>query len=131
VPAPLVSWQGYVGLVGHPAPAIDLYAYLGTEQASSRAFTASGSTGGFGNGVTNNTGCYVQDPAAACGPNRKSATQVTLGGWWPLLRGDWGKVLAGAEYSYTWINTFKGGTGGAPRTNEQVFILGLRYVPSQ
>jgi len=130
-PSPLRSWQGHVGLLAHPSRAINLFAYAGKEQADSRTFADGANIGGYGNGVTNNAGCYVQNAAASCDPDRRSATQVTFGGWWRVRHGDWGTVMAGAQYSYTWINTFQGQSGGAPRTNEQVVVLGIRYLPTE
>jgi hypothetical protein len=73
--APIPEIQALVGLVGHPTPSIDLYAYAGVEQAYSTAFTVNGNLPfGYGNLLYNNSGCLheaasVTAAATTCAAN--------------------------------------------------------------
>ena len=134
-PAPIPEVQAMIGLVGHPTPRIDLYGYVGTEQESRTAFeeVIKGKPTGFGYGsvLYSNTTCDIELGAASgCVGNTSGLTQGTLGGYYKFIKGPWGTMEAGAQYSYTRRQVFSG-VGGAPYANEQVVMVSLRYLPFQ
>lgn len=129
-PAPIPEVQALVGLVGHPTPDVDLYTYVGTEQAGKTAFTAGGKGYGYGSPLFVNSGCDVELSPLTCTGNTSGITQGTVGGWWRFLHGDFGTMQFGAQYSYTHRQAFPG-VGGAPSTDENIVMVSLRYLPFQ
>ena len=133
-PAPIPEVQAMIGLVGHPTPRIDLFSYVGTEQESRTSFNEviKGKNTGFGYGsvLYSNAGCDVELSPLTCTGNTSGLTQGTLGGYYKFIKGPWGTMEAGAQYSYTHRQIFLG-VGGAPYANEQVIMVDLRYLPFQ
>jgi hypothetical protein len=129
-PAPIPEVQALIGLVGHPTPDVDLYTYVGTEQAGKTAFTVAGKGYGYGSPLFVNSGCDTELSPLACTGNTSGITQVTIGGWWRFLHGDFGTMQFGAQYSYTRRQAFQG-IGGAPSTDDNMVMVSLRYLPFQ
>jgi hypothetical protein len=129
-PAPIPEVQALIGLVGHPTPEIDLYTYAGTEQAGKTAFTVAGKGYGYGSPLFVNSGCNTELSPLACTGNTSGITQATIGGWWRFLHGDFGTMQFGAQYSYTRRQAFEG-IGGAPKTDDNMVMISLRYLPFQ
>ncbi len=130
-PVALPEVQALVGVVGHPNPAFDLYAYAGTEQTSRRSFDV-GKTGyGYGSALYANSTCGIELGAASgCVGNTSGVSQGTLGGWWKFIHGPYGTMQTGLQYSYTDRSIFKG-VGPTPKTNDNMVMLSLRYYPFQ
>jgi hypothetical protein len=132
--APVPEIQALVGLVGHPTPSIDLYAYAGVEQAYPTAFTVHGTLPfGYGNLLYDNSGCLheaasVAAAAMTCAANTERVWQITGGFWWDVYKGDFGRLRVGGQGSYTERSVFAG-IGGGPNTNEGIFMASLRYYP--
>ncbi len=129
-PVALPEIAALVGLIGHPTPTVDVYAYLGTEQAGARAFEVNGKGYGYGSPAYSNAGCDVLLSPVACVGNTAGITQATGGFWWRFLQGDAGTMQAGAQYSYTRRQIFAG-IGGAPHTDNNIVIVSFRYFPFQ
>ncbi len=135
-PVTLPEWDALVGLVGHPSPAVDVYGYLGTEQViSPRSFDAENAgklTGyGYGNPLYNNTGCEVElSPASTCTANTSGIVEGTVGTWYKFIRGAWGTMQVGAQYSYVHRSVFQG-VGRTPQTDDNMVFLSFRYYPFQ
>jgi len=130
-PVPLPEIQALVGLVGHPTGNIDLYTYAGTEQEQARDFTVAGKGFGYGSPLYDNATCDIELGASSgCVGNTSGVWQVTLGGWWRFVHGWYGTMELGGQYSYTHRQIFDG-IGGAPSTNEQIFMTSFRYLPFQ
>jgi hypothetical protein len=129
-PAPIPEVQALVGLVAHPDPAVDVYGYVGTEQAGRTSYTVAGKGFGYGSELFTNTGCFTELSAATCTGNTSSLTQGTVGAWWKFLHGNFGTMEMGAQYSYTKRNIFNG-IGGSPSTDESIVLLSFRYLPFQ
>ncbi len=131
---PLPEVEALVGIIGHPTPAWDLYAYAGTERVEKETWSFSGGTGGntgYGNPRANTSGCNFETPANSnCSPFTSSIEQLTLGAWWRLYQGRYGNMAIGAQGSYTRRNAFAG-TGGAPSTDEDIVMTSFRYYPFQ
>lgn len=129
-PVPLPEVIALAGLVGHPIPSVDLYSYVGTEQIGQRSFTTAGKGYGYGSPLYTNIGCGVELSTAGCVANTSGLVQGTLGGWWRFLKGDYGTMEVGGQYSYT-RRTIFGAIGGHSGTDENTVMLSLRYLPFQ
>ena len=135
-PKPLPEYAILAGLVAHPTPALDLYSYVGTEQVSRASFNAGGRPFGYGNPGYSNAGCRTELSPLACVGNTSGLTQGTLGAWWRFLKGGFGTLQAGGQYSYTQRTIFPG-TGptaasrSSPTTADNMFLFSFRYLPFQ
>lgn len=131
------------GLTLHATPQTDLYAFAGGEFAGKNPqWNAVGRTmyvGGYGNPYYNNLGCGFENDAAVngvatsapvfpCSGQTKSLRQLTGGVWHTVLEGSFGKLRAGAQYSYTVRDAFVG-WGATPRGTENMVYTSLRYYP--
>ena len=125
--APIPEIQAMVGLVGHPTEALDLYLYAGLEEPGRTAFTVGGKPFGYGNALYDNSGCLTEG-STVCAANTSRIWQVTGGPWYRLYKGDYGTLQVGAQISYTRRNIFSG-IGGAPSTDDLIFMTSLRYLP--
>ncbi|WP_428376310.1 hypothetical protein [Lichenicoccus sp.] len=135
-PQPLPEIIALAGLVAHPASRFDLYAYVGTEQITHRESYTEGKKGyGYGSPLYSNVGCDTEQPitsplAQPCTANTSGVVQGTLGAWWRFLRGDYGTMQTGIQYSYTRKTAFEG-VGGSPSTDDNMIFLSFRYLPFQ
>ena len=129
-PVPLPEIQALAGLVYHPVPTVDLYAYAGTEQVQRRSFAQGGKGYGYGSPLYVNTGCYVELSAQPCQANTSGVVEGTAGAWWRFLHGNYGTAQVGAQYEYIRRSVF-GGVGGSKGTDDNVLLLSFRYLPFQ
>ena len=133
-PVPLPEVAALVGLYGEPVKSVQLYAYVGTEQITQRkSFTEGGKPYGYGSPLYDNAGCNIEQPttsplAVACVGNTSGIVQGTVGAWWKFLKGDFGNMQTGVQYSYTRRNAFDG-VGGAPKTDDNMLFFSFRYYP--
>jgi hypothetical protein len=138
-PLPIHERMILVGATLHATPQTDVYAFAGGEFASPDAqFSNNGPTviaGGYGNFDYNNTGCFIENepgtlPAALtnCAGQIKSIRQLTGGIWHTFYQGPYGKIKAGAQYSYVVKDAFQG-VGGAPKATENMLLTSVRYYP--
>ncbi len=137
-PKPLGEYTLLAGLTAHPTPLIDIYSYVGTEQISRTSFNLGGKPFGYGNPLYANGGCNIElSAASACIGNTSGFTQGTLGGWWRFLKGSFGTLQAGAQFSYTKRDIFPGaGTVAGTRapsasTDDSMVYFSFRYLPFQ
>ena len=135
-PLPLPEVIAMVGAVAHPVKSIDLYSYVGTEQITHREAYTEGKKGyGYGSPLYSNAGCNTEQPIATtlvepCTANTSGVVQGTVGAWWRFLKGDYGTMQVGTQWSYTRKTAFYG-VGGAPRTDENMVYFSFRYLPFQ
>lgn len=142
-----------LGATLHATPDTEIYAFAGGEFASKNPqYALYGPNlvfGGYGNPFFNNIGCNVENEAVtalpflsggtaaanvpigglfSCAGQIKSIRQITGGFWHTFYEGPFGRLRAGAQYSYTIKDGFFG-IGGAPRATENMFYTSLRYYP--
>ena len=132
-PVSLPGYEALAGLIGHPTPAVDMYGYIGTDQVSARYFnnTVKGVTTGYGYGnpLFNNKGCEIElSPASTCAANTSGVVQGTVGAWYRILKGPYGTLQTGFQYSYTRRFVFQG-LGPTPQTDDNMVFLSFRYFP--
>jgi hypothetical protein len=129
--APLSGYQILGGFVGHPIPAVDIYAYGGAEGVANKTYSG---TSGYGNPNLNLAGCQVE--LGTCAAVTSSLVEGTIGAWWRVIKSTYGTMQLGAQYEYVGRNTFQGlgatrGSTLSPSTNENMFLFSLRYLPFQ
>jgi len=135
-PAPLREYTALVGVIGHPTPQVDMYGYLGTEQTHASYFnavTAGKLTAyGYGNPAYSNLGCEVElaPSTTPCTGNTAGIVQGTVGGYYKFLKGAFGTMQVGAQYSFTHRAVLQG-VGRTPQTDENIVLLSFRYYPFQ
>jgi hypothetical protein len=147
---PLQSTQFLLGAVGHVTPDLDVYGYAGQEQVNSKFWFIGGTNGGYGNPLSANNGCLLEnqgsgtagynDPIAGttCTANVQRTRELTVGFWQNLYKGNWGRVTYGAQYEYVNLKAFAGAPGpitamSTPNQglspNNQIVMMSLRYYP--
>ena len=134
-PVALPGYSALAGLVGHPTPDLDLYAYVGVEHVSNRYDLGNvkgkaTTLAGYGSPLINNISCNTEDATepAACSPATSGDAQITVGDWWKFIQGPYGKMQVGAQYSYTRRYVFQG-IGPTPKTDENMIFLSFRWYP--
>lgn len=133
-PTPIPEIIGSLGLIGHPMPALLLYTYGGVETAEQRRyFGADGHQYGYGVTDLNLGGCDVE--FGACAAQTKTLASLTTGGWWNVMSGHYGNVMAGLQYTYIRKFAFRGSNGAGesvyPQTFGHTLYLTFRYFPFQ
>lgn len=151
-PLPIHQRMLLVGATLHATPQTDLYVFAGGEFAARQSqYAQYGPTlvvGGYGNPFFNNLGCNVENDALtttpflsagtaanaafggalSCAGQIKSIRQITGGFWHTLYEGAFGKLKAGAQYSYTVKDAFPG-FGSTPKGVENMVLTSFRYYP--
>ena len=125
--APIPVFQLLAGAVAHIQPGTDVYVYAGWEHASrAGAFNATG----YGSPTLVVTGCDVDGAASGtCQAETRDIRQITGGFWHDLYKGSYGRLVAGAQVSYTERNAFRGAFGIAPSNHLVTGLTSLRYYP--
>lgn len=125
--APIPAFQLLAGAVAHVQPGTDVYIYAGWEHASrAGALNATG----YGSPTLVVTGCDVDGAASGtCQAETRDIRQITGGFWHDLYKGSYGRLVAGAQVSYTERDAFRGAFGIAPSNHLVTGLTSLRYYP--
>ena len=132
--AAIKGYDVLFGLMFTPVDPLQIYAYVGRDQASSEYDYATIGTGttlygyGYGNPLYNNSGCYTL--AGKCSGNVMRSDEATAGFWWKYYQGKLGNLQLGAQIAYN-EDTFFTGVGGSPSTNVFEGEVSFRYYPYQ
>ncbi len=133
-PVPLPEWMAIAGVVGHPVPAMDVYGYVGTDQTSARSFDTDVkgkvTAYGYGNPLYSNEGCDIELSTLTCTANTSGIVAGAVGAWYRFLKGPFGTLQAGVQYTYAHRSVFQG-LGRTPETDENMVFLSFRYFPFQ
>jgi hypothetical protein len=132
-PDPLPETEALLGVVAHPTPAVDVYAYGGTEQIGHGFFNAEvkgkATAFGYGDPLYSNDTCDEELGASSgCVANTSGIVQGVIGAWWRFENGPYGKMQIGPQYSYTHRSIYQG-VGPTPKTDENMLFLSFRYYP--
>jgi hypothetical protein len=122
----LPQGMGTVGAVAHIVPKVlDFYGFYGWNWVAASYFPG----GGYGNPGFNNTGCFNPNAGGSnCAGNNQVLTEFTSGLSWNVLRGRYGTVRTGLQYSHI-TRTAYYGVGGKPWAAEDLFMFNFRYIP--
>jgi hypothetical protein len=125
--APIPAFQLLAGAVAHVQPGTDVFVYAGWEHASrAGALNATG----YGSPTLVVTGCDVEGAASGtCQAETRDIRQITGGFWHDLYKGNFGRLVAGAQVSYTERDAFRGAYGIAPSNHLVTGLTSLRYYP--
>jgi hypothetical protein len=125
--APIPAFQLLAGAVAHVQPGTDVFVYAGWEHASrAGALNATG----YGSPTLVVTGCDVEGAASGtCQAETRDIRQITGGFWHDLYKGSFGRLVAGAQVSYTERDAFRGTYGIAPSNHLVTGLTSLRYYP--
>jgi outer membrane murein-binding lipoprotein Lpp len=132
-PQPLPEIEASIGVVGHPTPKLDLFAFGGIEAVERNIGGTGSSAFGYGNPSFVNAGCDVISAATVqptCTANTRAVAGLQIGGWYTWLHGGYGTLLSGLQYQYDKRTTFRG-VGGSPSTDENMIQVVVRYIPFQ
>lgn len=125
--APIPAFQLLTGAVAHIQPGTDVYLYAGWEHAS-RA--GARNVTGYGAPTLVVTGCAVEGAASGtCQAESRDIRQITGGFWHDLYKGAYGRLVAGAQASYTERDAFRGASGAQPSAHLVTGLASLRYYP--
>ncbi len=127
---PIKAWHLLAGVETHPAPMLDVYAYVGREHSGQHAFVSMAGQGvGYGSPLNDNSACSVEIPAPgqACQAQTKDLWQIQPGLWYRFHKGPEGTLQAGLSYSYTRKDTWPGAGGLAPRGRDHIVMASFRY----
>ena len=82
---------------------------------------------GLGNPGFGNATCLIAT-LADCIANNQRLSELTIGFWQNVYKGDYSRVTFGAQYEYIKRKAFNG-IGGAPSTDDNVVMTSVRYYP--
>lgn len=122
----LPQGMGTAGAVVHAIPKVlDLYGYYGWNWVGASYFP----NGGYGNPTFNNTGCFNPNAGGNnCAGNTQTLTEITVGLNWNMMRGKFGTLRSGLQYSNI-VKTAYYGLGGTPSAAENLVMFNFRYLP--
>ncbi|MGU3451939.1 hypothetical protein [Methylobacterium fujisawaense] len=125
--APIPAFQLLAGAVAHVQPGTDVFVYAGWEHASrAGALNATG----YGSPTLVVTGCDVEGATSGtCQAETRDIRQITGGFWHDLYKGNFGRLVAGAQVSYTERDAFRGAYGIAASNHLVTGLTSLRYYP--
>jgi len=119
---PLTGYQLLTGLTFDPTKDWNFYGYYGREQVQQEI---DGAGVGYGSPLVDNSGAGTLGGSVK--GNVRYVQQGTVGTWWKFYQGQYGKMQAGLQYSYTEDKYFSANKGGAPKANDNMVYTSLRY----
>jgi hypothetical protein len=118
------------GLVYHRSSRLDLYTYGGDEYVGRYAFVSpTGTAAGYGSPLVSYTGCTNEVALNTCSGANRNIYEATVGYWYRLYRGEFGRIEQGNQVVYIHRNLWSG-IGTAPQGGDIVVYTSLRfYLP--
>jgi hypothetical protein len=118
------------GLVYHRGGRLDLYTYGGDEYAGRYAFISPrGTAAGYGSPLVSYTDCMNEVALNACSGANRNIYEATVGYWYRLFQGEYGRIEQGNQVVYIHRGLWSG-LGRAPQGGEFVAFTSLRfYLP--
>ena len=118
------------GLVYHRTNRLDLYTYGGDEYVGRYAFVAPGGTAaGYGSPLVSYAGCTNEVALNTCSGANRNIYETTMGYWYRLYRGEFGRIEQGNQIVYIHRNLWSG-MGRSPQGGDLVAYTSLRfYLP--
>jgi hypothetical protein len=70
---------------------------------------------------------YSPATPGSCSVNTKDSQEVTVGWWFDIYRGEFGRLRQGFQYSWAERNTWSGVNGLSPKGIDNMFFTSFRY----
>lgn len=119
--------QGFVRLLAHPSPMLDVYLYAGTEQSQAVNSLIPADNSACN---TNYAELISLPKDAGCGAVGK-VRGFAAGFYWKVYRGKMGYLTTGPELEYVTDTTYTAANGTVGRTKDPMVFLTFRYYPFQ
>lgn len=118
------------GLVYHRGTRLDLYTYGGDEYVGRYAFVSpTGTAAGYGSPLVSYAKCTDEVALNDCGGANRNIYEATVGYWYRLYRGEFGRIEQGNQVVYIHRNLWSG-IGTAPQGGDIIAFTTLRfYLP--
>ena len=118
------------GLVYHQSSRLDLYTYGGDEYVGRYGFISpTGTAAGYGSPLVSNAGCTNEVALNTCSGANRNIYEATVGYWYRLYGGDYGRIEQGNQVVYIHRNLWSG-IGRTPQGGDLVAYTSLRfYLP--
>ena len=118
------------GVVYHPNSRLDLYTYGGDEYTARYAFASpTGTAAGYGSPLVSYASCTNEVALNTCSGANRNIYEATVGYWYRLARGDYGRIEHGNQVAYMHRDLWSG-IGPAPQGSDVVIYTTLRfYLP--
>ena len=120
----------FAGIEYHPRPRLDLFTYAGAEYAGRYAMVApNGSAAGYGSPLVRYANCTDEVDRNTCGGANRNVQEVTVGYWYKLYQGAFGRIQYGNQVGYLYRNLWSG-IGQTPKGSDLVMFSSIRfYLP--
>lgn len=127
---PLPEANVLTGVIFNPLNWVQFYGYWGMEKVLKReSYQVNGKPFGYGNPNYQMGGCFAESTGICqAQQNVNYISQATGGVWFTPIKGDYGTIKTGIQYSYTWESAYSG-VGGKPRNDENMVFFDIRYMP--
>jgi len=118
------------GLVYHQSSRLDLYTYGGDEYVGRYGFISpTGTAAGYGSPLVSYTGCTNEVALNTCSGANRNIYEATVGYWYRLYRGEYGRIEQGNQVVYIYRNLWSG-IGPTPQGSDIAAYTSLRfYLP--
>src|SRR6516165_1841822 len=118
------------GLLYHRSSRLDLYTYGGDEYAGRYAFVSpTGTAAGYGSPLVSYTSCTNEVGLNTCSGANRNIYEATVGYWYRLYRGEYGRVEQGNQVVYIHRSLWSG-IGTTPQGGDIVAYTSLCfYLP--
>ena len=118
------------GLVYHHSRRLDLYTYGGDEYVGRYAFVSpTGTAAGYGSPLVSYANCTNEVALNTCSGANRNIYEATVGYWYRLYGGEYGRIEQGNQLVYMHRNLWSG-VGRTPQGNNIVAFTSLRfYLP--
>ena len=118
------------GLVYHHGSRLDLYTYGGDEYTGRYGFISpTGTAAGYGSPLVSYTACTNEVALNTCSGANRNIYEATVGYWYRLYRGEYGRIEQGNQIVYIHRNLWSG-IGTTPQGGDIVAYTSLRfYLP--
>jgi hypothetical protein len=118
------------GLVYHHNSRLDLYTYAGDEYAPRYSFISpTGTAAGYGSPLVSYADCTNEVALNTCSGANRNIYGVTMGYWYRLFHGEYGRIEQGNQVVYMHRNLWSG-IGRTPQGGDIVAFTSLRfYLP--
>jgi hypothetical protein len=118
------------GVLYHRSSRLDLYAYAGDEYTGRYAFVApDGTAAGYGSPLVSYASCTNEVALDTCNGANRNIYDATVGYWYRLYGGEYGRIEHGNQVVYMHRNLWSG-AGKTPQGGDLVVFSTLRfYLP--